>query len=357
MGIMIRRKKLRNLMGIVKDKASIIKAITLSTSLHATSMRVSIIRATTHDPSSPPSENRISAVMGGGGQGSRTISSTCINTLMGRLQATRSAAVALKCLLVAHNIVSTGSFILKDQLSFYPSTGGQNFLNLSKFRDKSDNDTWQMSSWVRWYAAVVEQNLMVSRVMGYYLCNNLDRNNNNNKVSALSSWEVLSEVDALLDYVECTRDAPDSFKNVTNGLIHDVLELVGKDYRLVQRELSIRVKELGDRIHGLSSGELTRFLEGLNRVEDGKESLSSLFKKRRSDDEFWDLISQVKMRILEIIMVKKREKETRLMITWVGGEDHVQKKSTRLSEPPQALFRLPSGGGRSSSLGLTHVIV
>ncbi|XP_062098287.1 putative clathrin assembly protein At4g40080 [Humulus lupulus] len=354
MGIMIGRKKLRNLIGIIKDKASLTKAITLSTSRHASSIRVTIICATTHEPSSPPSENHISAVIGGGGQESRSISSTCINTLMGRLHATRSAAVALKCLLVAHNIVSRGSFILKDQLSFYPSSGGPNFLNLSTFRDKSDNDTWQMSSWVRWYAAVVEQNLMVSRVMGYYLCNNSSNSDhNNNKVLALSSWEVLSEVDALVDYVECTRDAPDSFKNATNDLIYDVLEMVGKDYRLVQRELSVRVKEFGDRIQGLNSSELTRFLEGLKRLEDGKESLLSLFKKRRSDDEFWDLISQVKMRILE--MVKKREQEKRLMITWVGGEDPLQRKSTRLSVRREALFRLPSSGGWSSSLGLTPV--
>lgn len=206
---------------------------------------------------------------------------------------------------------------------------------------------------------MVEQNLIVSRVLGYYLSNssNLD---NNNKVLALLTSELLGEVEALVDYVKCTREAPDSVQNITNSLVYEVLELAGKDYRLVQRELLFRVKELGDRMEGLSSGELTRFLEGLKKLDDCKERLLSLFLKKRRDDEFWDTISQVKMNILE--MVEKREQEKRLRLTWVGGEDHVKRKSTSfwvkppLIERPGQLFRLPSSGGWSS-LGLTPVSV
>ncbi|PON46869.1 AP180 N-terminal domain containing protein [Parasponia andersonii] len=342
MGIMIRRRKLRSLVGILKDKASLVKA-TLSTNRHASSLRVAVLRATTHDMSSPPSENRISAVLGCGGQGTRRTSCACVDALMGRLHATCSAAVALKCLLVAHNIVSRGSFILKDQLSFYPSSGGQNFLNLSTFRDKSDNDTWQLSSWVRWYATVVEQNLIVSRALGYYLSNSSSTSSDhNNKVLALLSSELLCEVDALVGYVECTREAPDPSRDHVemrrNGLVYEVLGLVGKDYRLVQHEVSLRFKELGDRIKGLSSGELTRFLDGLKRLEGCKERLLSLFLKRRSDDKFWDTISEVKTKILEV--VEKRGQKKRL-VTWVGGEDHVERKSTRFWIKPPWTERPP----------------
>ena len=112
-------RKLQNLIGILKDKASLIKATLSITGPHASSTRVSILRATTHDPSSPPPEHRISAVLGC--VGSRRTSCACIEALIDRLNHTRSAVVALKCLVVAHNIVSRGSFILRDQLSVYPS--------------------------------------------------------------------------------------------------------------------------------------------------------------------------------------------------------------------------------------------
>ena len=207
----------------------------------------------------------------------------------------------------------------------------------------------------------MEQNLIVSRALGYYLSDSSNILDHDSKVLASLSSELLCEVDALVDYVKCTSDAPDSVDLERNSLVYEVLELVGKDYRMVQRELSLRVKELGDRIKGLKSGELTRFLEGLKRVEDCKERLLSLFLKRRRDDEFWDVISQVKMKILEI-MVEKREQDQKGLVTFVGEEDNVERKSTRfwikppLTEQPGPLFRLPPTGGWSS-LSLTPVSI
>ena len=69
---------------------------------------------------------------------------------MDRLNHTRNAAVALKCLMAVHHIIKHGSFILQDQLSVYPASGGRNYLNLSKFRDDYSASAWELSSWARW---------------------------------------------------------------------------------------------------------------------------------------------------------------------------------------------------------------
>ncbi|XP_015885248.3 putative clathrin assembly protein At4g40080 [Ziziphus jujuba] len=299
-----RRKKIRNLLGILKDKASLIKAA-ISINRQLSSINVAVLRATTHNPSSPPSENCIAAVLALG-HSSRTTSCACIVALMDRLHATHSAPVALKCLFTAHNIATNGSFILKDQLSFYPSSGGQNFLNLSDFRDESDADTWELSSWVRWYAAVVEQNLIVSRSLGYYYSPR-GKEFDNNKLSLLLSSELLGEIDVLVDHVERTCDAPENLNLQRNNLVYEVVTMVGEDYRLVQRELFVRLKEIEDRMESLSSSELTRLLSALKRLEECREKLVALFVNRRKNVVFWDLIRQMTTKLVE--MKEKREQK------------------------------------------------
>lgn len=331
-----RKIKLRNLIGILKDKASIIKA-TLSIDRHASSIHVAVLRATTHQPSTPPSENRITALLRLG-HSSRLTSCTCIVALMDRLHATHSAPVALKCLFAAHNIVSNGSFILRDQLSFYPSSGGQNFLNLSMFRDDSDVDMWDLSSWVRWYAGVVEQNLIVSRVLGYYLSScssslNIYVNNKkeiirDDKLSVLLNSDLLWEVDVLVDDVERISDAPESLHLQRNSLVYEVVTLVGEDYRLVQRELWVRFKELGDRMEGLSSSELTRLLGAVKRLEDCRERLVLLFVNRKKNGAFWDLIRQTKTKLVEM----KEKREQRRLEWTTSGLDNTS-ESTRFWNP------------------------
>ncbi|KAF3445963.1 hypothetical protein FNV43_RR11140 [Rhamnella rubrinervis] len=334
-----RKIKLRNLIGILKDRASIIKA-TLSIDRHVSSIHVAILRATTHHPSTSPSENRITAVLRLGNS-SRLTSCTCIVALMDRLHATHSAPVALKCLFTAHNIVSNGSFILRDQLSFYPSTGGQNFLNLSMFRDDSNVDMWDLSSWVRWYAGVVEQNLIVSRVLGYYLSsssfsslniyvNNKKETIRDDKLSVLLNSDLLWEVDVLVDDVERISDAPESLHLRRNSLVYEAVTLVGEDYRLVQRELWVRFKELGDRMEGLSSIELTRLLAALKTVEDCRERLVLLFVNRKMNVAFWDLIRQTKTKLVEM---KEKREQKRLEWTTSGLELDKTSESTQFWNP------------------------
>lgn len=139
---------LRDLIGIIKDKASQSKAALLSNP-KTLSLHLALLRATTHDPFTPPDPRHLAALLSFG-HSSRAVAATAIEALMDRLQTTRDASVAIKCLFTIHHIIKRGSFILQDQLSVFPATGGRNYLKLSNFRDNTTPLTWELSSWVRW---------------------------------------------------------------------------------------------------------------------------------------------------------------------------------------------------------------
>ncbi|KAE8665719.1 putative clathrin assembly protein [Hibiscus syriacus] len=108
---------LMDIIGFIKDSASQSKAAMLSDT-KTLSLHLALLRATTDDPFTPPDPKHLDALLGSG-YTSRATVSTVVEALMDRLQTTRDASVALKCLITAHHIVKRGSFILQDQLSVY----------------------------------------------------------------------------------------------------------------------------------------------------------------------------------------------------------------------------------------------
>ncbi|KAI4337651.1 hypothetical protein L6164_016037 [Bauhinia variegata] len=300
---MAQSKRLRKLIYVLQDKASLIGA-TLSIRRHVSSVAVPVLRATTHSLSTPPSEARIAAVLSIG-HGSYLLPRACINALMDRLHHTHSATVALKCLFTLHNVIIRGPFALRDQLSCYPSYGGHNFLNLSTFRDDSEMESLELSSWVRWYAGVLEQSLSVSRVLGYYLSSSSIQNFKNYKKGVeetrrthlgLSNSDLLYKIEGLVGYVEQISRVPDSLYLQKNELVYEVVRLVGEDYRCVQYEIFSRIEELGNRMENFDVAELSELLGYLKRMNESKERLLLLFVNRKKNDEFWDLIDQAKIK-------------------------------------------------------------
>ncbi|KAL4386977.1 hypothetical protein GQ457_09G011080 [Hibiscus cannabinus] len=179
-----RVKILRDFIGIIKDKASQSKAALISNP-KTLSLHVALLRATTHDPFTPP-DPRYLATLLSFGHSSRATASTAVEALMDRLQTTRDAAVSIKCLVTVHHIIKRGSFILQDQLTVYPSTGGRNYLKLSDFRDDTTPLTWELSSWVRWYALYLENLLSTWRILGSFLystSSSVDKRKEEEKVS------------------------------------------------------------------------------------------------------------------------------------------------------------------------------
>ncbi|KAK3023246.1 hypothetical protein RJ639_044412 [Escallonia herrerae] len=224
--------------------------------MHTSSVQVAVLRATTHTPTSPPPDHSITAILSLG-HGTRLAACKCIQAVMHRLHGTRSAYVALKCLITLHNIITRGSFMLRDQFSFHPSAGGRNFLNLLTFCDKTNLESREFSSWAWWYAGVLERNPILLGV-------------------------------------------PDTLYNQRNDLVYEVMRLVGEDYRTTQHYIMRRLGELGDRMDGLSRGELTELASCVKRLEDCKERLVEMFVNRKRNVDFWDLISQTKMKAVKL---------------------------------------------------------
>ncbi|PNX80234.1 clathrin assembly protein [Trifolium pratense] len=270
---MAKQKKLKTLTNNLKDKASVIYAL-LSIKRHVSSIQLNILRATSHTLSSPPSDSQIAAVLTTANT-SHTLPRACINSLMDRLHRTKNSTVALKCLFTLHNITIKGSFILKDQLSCYPSYGGYNFLNLSTFRDDSDFESVQLSSWVR-----------------------------------------------------C--DVPESLELQRNELVYEIVRMVGEDYRKVQGEILFRLEELGRRIdEDFDVGELNELVSYLKRLEESKENLVLLFVNRRKNNGFWELIKEIKMKGLK----KKEEIEGKWITVVVNSSNTVVTELTRFTNP------------------------
>ncbi|RDX86448.1 putative clathrin assembly protein, partial [Mucuna pruriens] len=293
---MAQQKRLRSLAQNLKDKASVLAAA-LSTKRHVSSIRVHVLRATTHALAAPPSEESIAAVLAVG-HGSHRLPRECIDALMERLHHTRSATVALKCLYTLHNVVVKGPFTLKDQLSCYPSYGGHNFLKLSTFRDDSDVESVELSSWVRWYAGVLEYSLTVSRVLGYYL--NGQGQERKSLVWGVSNADLLYKLEALVGFVEQISHVPDSLHLQRNELVYEVVRLVGENYRCVQGEIILRLEELRERMEGSGSGldvgELNELVGYLGRLDESHQKLLLLFVNRRKNSGFWDLVERTRLK-------------------------------------------------------------
>ncbi|KAJ8541338.1 hypothetical protein K7X08_002154 [Anisodus acutangulus] len=95
---MSRKRKLRDIIGVIKDQASLIKA-TLSTQRTVSSIQVAVIRATTHASASPPRNHLISAIISAGDHSLPAIYA-CNEAIMDRLHGTHNPAllVIMLCL-------------------------------------------------------------------------------------------------------------------------------------------------------------------------------------------------------------------------------------------------------------------
>ncbi|KAM7276184.1 hypothetical protein ACFE04_018050 [Oxalis oulophora] len=285
--------KFRDIIGIIKDKASQSKAKAKSLSLH-----LALLRATTHDPFTPPNPKHISAFLSFG-HSSRTVASAAIESLMDRLQMTRDASVAVKCLITVHHIIKHGSFILQDQLSVYPSTGGRNNLKFSDFRDNTTPVTWELSSWIRWYALYLENLLSTSRVLGFFLCSTsstLEKDQDQEKVSTYTNLDLLGEFDSLITFLEVTCRRPDLNGN---NIVEEIIGLVNEDYLSAINDVSTRVDEFNQRLSCLTFGDSVELACCLKRLKECKEKLLDLCNNNKKDviETLWACVDQLKDKV------------------------------------------------------------
>ncbi|KAI3462103.1 hypothetical protein Pfo_018766 [Paulownia fortunei] len=273
----------RDLVGLIKDKASLSKAALLSNP-NALTLRLAVLRATTHSPPAPPDDHHLSTLLFLG-DSSRATASTIITALVDRLHRTGNCVVALKCLLIIHHIIKRGPFILQDQLSIFPATGGYNYLKLSAFRDGATAATWALSAWVRW-------------VLGYFLCSSscsMVKENQEQRISSFLNVDLIKDVDSLVLLIEEICKLPDSLLVEGNIIVKDIMGLLSNDYLTSVNEVLSRLGELKERLSCLSFGDSVELVCALKRLEDCKERISDLYVMRKPSTEMlWVLVQELK---------------------------------------------------------------
>lgn len=249
--------------------------------------------------------------------------------------------VALKCLIVIHHVITRGSFVLIDQLSFFPLNDGQKSLKLTGAflrRPKSNVETWELLQWVRWYASILEHNLITSRVLGCYLSSYSKLRNHKGRDGMTGSSmesDFLREMDSLVSMVEGICAAPESLHYQRMDLVHELMLLVSEDYRSTQRQIMLRLEEFGDSdtMDRLSSDDSSELISCLERLETCLPRLIEMFANRKRNDEFWELISQVKIKLE--IMNERREKQK--LILWKDRKDGLTQHDGRVVGTSRAL--------------------
>ncbi|OIS95942.1 PREDICTED: putative clathrin assembly protein At4g40080 [Nicotiana attenuata] len=301
---------LRDLIGAIKDKASQSKAAFISKPSNL-SLHLAVLRATSHTPSTPPDDHHVSTLLSLG-DSSRATASSLIVIIMDRLHRTGDSTVALKCLLIIHHIIKRGPFILQDQLSVFPATGGHNYLKLSAFRDRATSATWQISAWIRFYARYIETLLFTSRILGYFLSSfscSSEKDKQEEKISSFLNSDLIRDVDSLVQLIEETCKIPDSLLLEGNKLLYEVIGLLGNDYLSTVNELLLRLSEFKERLSCLSFGESVELGCILKRLEECKERLCVILTvKKPSTESLWSLVNDLSEKIENLKVGKEGPK-------------------------------------------------
>ncbi|KAL2893152.1 hypothetical protein RDABS01_009061 [Bienertia sinuspersici] len=289
---------MKAIVSILKDNLSIIKATLLLSSKPTTSLHVAVLRATTHRHQEDPPP--VDAVLALAHHHRPSTAGVLIHALLRRVHGTHNVYVALKCLVTIHHAITRGSPALKDHILGYSS--GPLF-NLSGFIDGSDRDTWELSKWVRWYADVLDYGLALSR------------RNENRAAKKLSCFVVM---------IEKICGAPDSLHYQKISLIHEIIKLVGEDYRIIMREINSNLNQFQfaeKSIEKLNHEVLQELLDNLKRIEDCKQKLLLMFLNKKKNDGIWELIEELRKKVEEV----KQKKE----------ENSSQSRSLVIVPPPR----------------------
>ncbi|KAG6652923.1 putative clathrin assembly protein At4g02650 [Carya illinoinensis] len=147
--------KIRRALGAVKDTTSIgLAKVGSSTSL--ADLDIAIVKATKHDEY-PAEERHIREILNLTCYSGAYISA-CVDTLSRRLNKTRNWIVALKTLMVIQRLLSEGDTAYEQEV-FFATRRGTRLLNMSDFRDSSQSNSWDYSSFVRTYALYLDERL------------------------------------------------------------------------------------------------------------------------------------------------------------------------------------------------------
>lgn len=341
-------RKLRSLVGALKDTASLSKAAATAAALSPSSAaQLAVLRATTHHPADePPHPRHIQALLSFG-HGSRLSAASAAGVLASRLRSTGDPAVAFKCLLALHHLLARGAFILRDQLPpallRHPASG-RNPLVLAAFRHGSSSAaSWALASWVRWYARLLElllsaSVLLVSFPTAHRPFAKPDDDDDRERVTSLLDQDLISELDALVGIVEEMAGVPEMVAVEGSRLVAEAVRLVEADRVAAEHEIEIRVREMEERLGSLRFADSVELVCLLRRLENCR--YRPWDRKPTVGDWFWAGVRDLMYRA-EKVVLRKEEEERRV-------------KREKASASARASDRIPVGANQAVRFGSTR---
>eukprot|EP00249_Psilotum_nudum_P010385 c22505_g1_i3 orf=714-1787(-) len=253
------RERLKRVVGLVKDQVALGRAIAKGGFV---SLHVAIVTATNHDEKLPD-EKSVKVVLSSR-SGSRMHISYCVRVIMDRLNNTHNWAVAFKCLILIHRGLRDGGFVFQDRLCFLPARGGRNYLKLSNFKDVSSPFTWEISSWIRWYAVFLDHWIATCRVLGCFM----DSKNKDSTVdvSSLSTEMLVTEISTLQDLLQEVCAVPVEGSVIENDLVRAAFRMVLLDNFKAQEQLKLRMGEVPERLTHLHKSEVFQLLRVCDKL-------------------------------------------------------------------------------------------
>ncbi|KAJ8505600.1 hypothetical protein OPV22_006486 [Ensete ventricosum] len=310
-------RKLRSLVGALKDTASLSKAAATVAALSpSAAAQLAVLRATTHHPADePPHPRHIQALLSFG-HGSRLSAASAAGALASRLRSTGDPAVALKCLLSLHHLLARGAFILRDQLPpallRHPASG-RNPLVLAAFSHGSSAASWALAAWVRWYARLLELLLSASVLLVSFPTAHRPfakpDDDDQERITSLLNQDLISELDALVGIVEEMAGVPEMVAVEGSRLVAEAMRLVEADRVAAEQEIEIRVREMEERLGSLRFADSVELVCLLRRLENCR--YRPWDRKPTVGDWFWAGVWDLMDRA-EKVVLRKEEEERRV---------------------------------------------
>ncbi|GAV82486.1 ANTH domain-containing protein [Cephalotus follicularis] len=144
---------IRKAIGAVKDQTSI--SIAKVAGNVAPELEVLVVKATTHDKD-PTDEKYIREIINLTSSYSREYTNACVVTISKRLSKTRDWIVALKALMLVHRLLVDGHPLFEEEI-VHTTRRGMRVLNMSDFKDEAHSNSWDHSSFVRFYAMYLDE--------------------------------------------------------------------------------------------------------------------------------------------------------------------------------------------------------
>ncbi|XP_038879765.1 putative clathrin assembly protein At2g25430 [Benincasa hispida] len=144
---------IRKAIGVMKDQTTI--SIAKVAGNMTPELDVLVVKATSHDED-PADDRYIREIVNLCSNYSNGYVNACVVTISRRLSKTRDWIVALKSLIVVHRILIDGHPSFGEEI-VYATRKGMRVLNLSGFRDEAHSNSWDHSSFLRFYALYLDE--------------------------------------------------------------------------------------------------------------------------------------------------------------------------------------------------------